>query len=373
MRRWLVASCLGTVLALAACSGGDDPSHTDDTKVDAGSSIDGGPTTDASTDGAVAPVDGGVPSGWLSTEGNTIYVSDGAGGKRQWMGRGVNMDDLYLCGFDNELQMQTQATTAEDALQTLVLGLVGTWKPTFVRVSLSMNSFPTVSSWTTNPDQYKTPMTNVIRALGAKGIYVLVTLRTDASMGNEDPGDKEATAVPTNATDPVYRALVDTFANDAFVLFGLSNEPGGNVITKEALLPAMKHGVETIRAEEDALGVPHHLVSVQGTGYTSTIDFYSKAPLPYDDVVYEVHGYPPPPDSYTFANIPVILGEYGTLPDPDSFFADLEAKQIPSLAWDFEPYSNCSPDLVNQTHDATMLEPTPWGTTVQAYLLAHAK
>ena len=31
--------------------------------------------------------------------------------------------------------------------------------------------------------------------------------------------------------------------------------------------------------------------------------------------------------------IPVIIGEYGTLSNSSAFFADLESKQIPSLAW----------------------------------------
>ncbi len=40
------------------------------------------------------------------------------------------------------------------------------------------------------------------------------------------------------------------------------------------------------------------------------------------------------------------------------------------MAWDFEPYSNCAPDLVDVTTSST-LTPTAWGMTVQAYLLAH--
>jgi hypothetical protein len=55
------------------------------------------------------------------------------------------------------------------------------------------------------------------------------------------------------------------------------------------------------------------------------------------------------------------------------FYADMEAKMIPNLAWDFDPFSGCAPDLVDVTHDATMLTPTDWGTSVQTYLLAHAK
>jgi hypothetical protein len=110
---------------------------------------------------------------------------------------------------------------------------------------------------------------------------------------------------------------------------------------------------------------------VQGNSWTSDISTYAATPLPYDNVVYEVHGYPPLTASYTYANIPVIIGEYGTLSDSASFYADVEAKQIPNLAWDFEPYSDCSPDLLGVTTSATTLTPTAWGMTVQAYLLAH--
>jgi hypothetical protein len=130
-----------------------------------------------------------------------------------------------------------------------------------------------------------------------------------------------------------------------------------------------------IRGEEDRLGVPHHLVSVQGNSWTADISFYGSSPLTYDNVVYEVHGYPPSTMSYTYANLPVILGEYGSLPSGGeaAFYADVEAKRIPNLAWDFDPYSNCAPDLVNVTQSASNLTPTAWGMTVQSYLLAHAQ
>jgi hypothetical protein len=277
-------------------------------------------------------------------------------------------------------------SSPDQTLGTIVSGLVTNWKPTFLRLSLGMNSYPTVTSWLTNAAQYKTPMTNVINAIGQHaGVYVLVTLRSDASMIKQDAvdGDPEATGIPSDSTntpnatnfptgtDATYVALVDTFANSSFVLFGLTNEPGGNKQTNATLAAAMSHAVGVIRAEEDRLGVPHHIVSVQGNGWTSDIGFYATTPLPYDNVVYEVHGYPPATASYTYANIPVIIGEYGSLPDSASFYADVESKQIPNLAWDFEPYSDCTPDLLMVTDSATTLTPTTWGTTVKTYLLAH--
>jgi hypothetical protein len=309
------------------------------------------------------PADGGsfLAANWLYTQNGKIYVSNGTSGT-QWMGRGVNADDLYFCGYNGSLWM----TNAESTLTTLTSNLVTNWKPTFVRMSLSMNSYAQ-SSWS---GAYKTSMTNVIDSLGANpGVYVLVTLRSDASMQNY--GSDDATYLPTASTDAVYKALVDTFANSSFVLFGISNEPGGNALSDATIRAAMDHAVGVIRGEENKLGVPHHIVSVQGNNWTSNIGFYAQNPLSWDNVVYEVHGYPPSASSYTYSNIPVIIGEYGTLSNPSAFFSDLESKQIPSLAWDFDSYSNCAPDLLSINLSPTNLVPTTWGSTVKTYLLAH--
>jgi hypothetical protein len=330
-----------------------------------------------------APGDAGLPSGWLYTSGGKIFVSNGATPGSPWIGRGVNVDDIFLCGYNYTLWMASPDQTVE----SMVSGLISTWKPSFVRISLSMNSFSTVVSWLADPAQYKTPMTNVIDAITAKGVYALVTLRSDASMIGQDPSNAEPTGIPSDSTttpdakqfpmgtDATYVALVDTFAQSAHVLFGITNEPGGNTLSNARLGAAMNHAVGTIRAEEDKLGVPHHIVSVQGNSWTSDIAFYAATPPPiaHDNVVYEVHGYPPATSSYTYPDIPVIIGEYGSISGSaaTAFYADLEAKQIPNLAWDFEPYSDCSPDLVSVTQSATSLTATSWGSTVQAYLLSH--
>jgi hypothetical protein len=350
------------------------------------SSSSGGAGTSSSSSGgpdAQAGADGGLPAGWLYTVGSKIYESTASGGA-PWMGRGVNVDDLFMCGYDNSLWM----SSADQTIETELAGLFSAWKPTFLRISLAMDSYGTSVSWTSNPAQYQMPMTHVIQSIGSHaGVHVLVTLRSDASMIGQDQadGDPEATGLPSDSTttpdatrfptgtDATYVALVDAFANDGYVLFGLTNEPGGNKLSNSTIAAAMSHAVGVIRAEENRLGVPHHIVSVQGNGWTSDIGFYATSPLPYDNVVYEIHGYPPSSSSYTYSNIPVIIGEYGSLTTSSAptFYADLESKQIPSLAWDFDPFSNCAPDLVNVTTSATTLTPTAWGAIVQGYLLAH--
>jgi hypothetical protein len=329
------------------------------------------------------PADGGFPSGWLHTTGNQIFVSTGSGSV-PWVGRGVNVDDIYFCGYDNTLWM----TTPDQTLTQMISGMVTGWKPSLVRISLDMNSYPVVSTWVGADAMYKAPMTGVIQAMLAHpDLYVLVTLRSDASMIGEDTadGDPEATGLPSDSTttpdankyptgtDATYIALVDTFGSSGNVLFGLTNEPGGDKLASSTIAAAMTHAVGVIRAEEDHLGVPHHLVSAQGQGWTSDLSFYSTTPIPFDNVVYELHGYPPAASAYTYSNIPVILGEYGNLTSTTAatLYADLESKKISNIAWDFDSYNNCSPDLVNVTGSATTLTPSSWGTIVQAYLAAH--
>jgi hypothetical protein len=318
---------------------------------------------------------GVMPNGWLYTNGNKIYLADGKGAGSVWMGRGVNIDDLFLCGYNSTL-----GASGETSLLAIVQNMMAQWKPTFVRVSLSMNSY-TVVSWL-QTGTYKTGMNNVINAIGGHaGTYVLVTLRSDTTMVNTDgsqcgQGD-DAVCLPSTATDDVYRALVSSFANAPYVLFGIANEPGGQSSTDQDLSSRMSHAVGVVRAQEDALGVPHHLVAVQGNSWTSKIGFYNTSPLAYDNVIYEYHSYPPEATGtygYTQSKIPVIIGEYGPSGSDQSFLTtflqDLETKQIPNLAWDLEPYSNCAPDLVQVTRTTTLTANT-WGQAVQTYLLAH--
>ncbi len=327
----------------------------------------GGTTTeagDAAPTTATKDASNFIPANWLYTSGNHVYVSNGSSGTI-WVGRGVNADDTYLCGYNGSQWM----TNAETELTSMMSNVVSNWKPSFVRVSLGMYSYPATTATWIGTSTYKSAMTSVIESMTNAGVYVLVALRSDSTM--QEANDSEPTGLPTGSTDPTYVALVDTFATNPYVLFGLSNEPGGNSFSSATIQSAMDHAASVIRAEENKLGVPHHIVSVQGNSWTSDISFYASSPLSEDNVVYEVHGYPPATSSYTYSNIPVIIGEYGTLADAQSFFADLETKQIPSLAWDFEPYSNCAPDLVTVTLAPTNTVDTSWGSAVQAYLLAH--
>ena len=314
---------------------------------------------------------GAMPAGWLYTSSGKIYVANGSGAGTQWMGRGVNIDDLFLCGYNSGLSN----SSAETDLEGIVSTLMKNWKPNFIRTSLHMDN--TVDSWggTTSWSnaKYGPPMTNVVNYIGTTypNTYVLVSLRSDASMANEDSND--ASWIPTAATNAVYEAIVDSFANDNFVMIGLTNEP--STASWSSLYSAMSGAVTAIRNEENKLGVPHHIIAVQGINYTSDISYYATTPIASDNIVYEYHGYAPNPSDYTYSNIPVIIGEFGpadfsdneTL--PASFYTDVETKKIPWLAWDFEPCSDCGPDLLVVNNSSSDTSLSTWGKQVMPIVL----
>jgi hypothetical protein len=329
---------------------------------------------DAGGDGraAAAGADAGSVTGWLHTTGNHIEQADGS----VWMGRGVNIDDLLFCGYN--YNFQTLGSSAEADVKTVIDEAVMEWHANFLRISLYMDSYgSTTISWASDTNGYASAMTRIVNYVGTQypGTYVLLTLRSDASM--DCPS--EPACVPTANTVPVYQALLDSFANDSFVVFGLSNEPAP--ATAADLIAAMNLGVAAIRGEETKLGVPQHLISVQTMG--STGSFTTTSIQPSGNILYEVHYYPTlaaqGPDYYSdyAPTFPMLVGEYGDFGSSGnttsaSFFKDMEDMQIPSLAWDFDPLNNCAPDLlnINSGNAVSPVTASAWGQVVQAYLAA---
>jgi hypothetical protein len=370
-------------------SAGAGADGSDDGGADAGGTGSGG----TASGGASATDDG-----WLHTvpADPHIYTAD----DEVWVGRGVNIDDIFLGGYNCNYWMGAEG---EAALLDTVAVLLDSWKPSFVRVSLAMSSFyrsgdcegAVLANWTdpaaSNP--YKASMTEVVEALTRGGAYVLLTVRTDATMvrlngdSSSEPCDctgscDSATCVPTAETDAVYRALVDSFCDNPRVMFGISNEGGGFSPAAAELRTLMSHAVDVIRDQESSCGSAEHLIAVQSTGYTSSSSDYASNPLGQTNVVYEHHGYPP--ENFAFDNIPIIIGEYGP-PDwtgedtssLDGITDAFEANQIPNAAWIFEPLNGVTPPLVSgwSGNDRTEanLETTAFGDLVKSYLLEHAE
>ena len=307
-------------------------------------------------------------AGWLHTSGGQILDADGG----VWMGRGVNMDDILFCAYDYDLANGPADVTEAKAV---VDELVNNWKVNFIRISMYMGSYSQTYSWINNTKNYATLMTEVVNYIGQyPGVYVLLTLRSDPTM-NCPTAPAENNCLPTEATVPVYKALLDSFSNSSFVMFGVSNEPDDQAV---ASLPAtMSIGVQAIRDEETKLGTPQHLIAVQGSNSPPLQDYTPTAVQPSANVIYEIHYYPqwsgtPQTDYLPYVGVyPFFFGEYGgpTGSESDtmsaSFFKDCEDDHIPSLAWDFSPFVDCAPDLL--THTGSLTNNTAWGNSVKAY------
>lgn len=360
----------GTSGSGGATSGSTSGASSGSSGTSAGSSS--GTSAGQANDGGSSAAAGG--SGWLHTMNNHIYQADGT----VWMGRGVNIDDLLFCGYNYNLQ--TLGSSAEADVESVIDQAVAGWHSNFLRISLYMDSYGTAISWANDTSGYASSMTRIVKYVGSKypGTYVLLSLRSDASM--DCPS--EPACVPTANTVPVYKALVDSFANDSFVIFGLANEPAPP--TTANLITAMNLGVAAVRAEETKLGVPQHLVAVQTM--SSTGSFTTTSIQPAGNILYEVHYYPAlaggGPDYYSsFApTFPMVIGEYGDFGSSGntsaaSFFKDMEDMQIPSLAWDFDPLNDCAPDLLNVNTSNALAPATAnsWGQVVQPYLANPAK
>jgi hypothetical protein len=287
------------------------------------------------------------------------------------MGRGVNLTGLDFCG-NYSTQIQNDPV---GALNARVDDAVNVWHANFIRIVMNTADLTNSS---------KPMLANMVKVVNHIGTYpnlkVLLTVYTDPSFDQSGGG---AGGLPTAASDPVYRKLVDTFAGDSYVMFGVSNEPGAisGTFTEAMVWNAMNHAVSTIRAEEDLLGSTHHMVSVQGTWWTSFLDYYITHPITAgingDNVMYEVHGYPAAPSNYALASTrPTIMGEYGLSSSTMSnsqivtLQKDMETKQIPNMAWIYEP--NCVSggyvNIVQGGAATTPFTPTTMGTTVINYL-----
>ena len=154
-------------------------------------------------------------------------------------------------------------SSAETEAKAVIDELVQNWKVNFIRISLRHGQLRRSYSWINNTSKYATQMTDIVNYIGTThpGVYVLLTVRSDASflMSTNGTTLTENAYVPTAASEPMYKALVDSFANASWVIFGLANEPDCEIENDAGtyiLASAMNYGIEAIRAEEAKLGTP---------------------------------------------------------------------------------------------------------------------
>jgi endoglucanase len=333
-----------------------------------GDSADAG-TSDGGTSG---PSGGGTPvaSAWLHTSGNHILRSDG----RAWHGRGANLHDTRSC------DACTHEAPSVAEVERRIDELVDVWKANFIR--LDLESYASSSGrlqWQnvlSDPD-YLADIGRIVDYVATKpGVYVMLSIWNDPTLSS--------IGWPQAATNSELATLVATFASAPHVLFGVSNEPQSNFdgALDAQVWTAMNAAVAAIRAVEDEVRVPHHIVAVQGTrDWGRRLDYYVTHPITAgggSDVAYETHVYDPATDfpalfESAAKTLPVIIGEYGpsqgmTEADVSALQQAAEQMEIPHLAWTF--HMRCSPNLLVDNSGGGCgvgmpLQPTSWGKLVK--------
>ncbi len=369
----LLVACAGELGGGGGATGDDDDGGGG--LADAGmAAVDArvGPAADA----AGGASDGGVtPTGaWLHVEGNRIRTAGG----EVWAGRGANLQDTRGCNAC------AYAPADPGEVERRIDELVDVWGADFIRLTLESYASADGRIQWAGPLQdpgFLTDIVDIVDHVGTKpGVYVLLSLWIDPSFS--DMG------WPTPATSQIWAALAERFADDPHVLFGLVNEPQQNYDGSydASVWQAMNDTVAAIRAVEDQLGTPRHIISVQGTGgWARFLDYYVDHPITAGggaDIAYEVHVYDP---ASTFddrfvgpaATVPVIIGEFGpasgymTLSDCEQLMTSAEALGVPYLAWTF--HGRCPPNLLVDNSGGgcgvgMALEPTEWGQLLRDHL-----
>ncbi len=322
-------------------------------------------------------------SDWLTVRGNHIYHASGS----IFMARGANIFDTRGC--NGCAYAPSNVAEVKRRIDTLV----DDWKGNFIRFNLqsySSQDYRTQWQGVLDDPSYLADIVDIMTYVRTQkpGTYVLLTLLNDPSFDDHN--------IPNADTAKIWAKLAASFATFPNIMYGIANEPHARstdtqeIINKQGakVHAAMTLSVEAIRAVEDRLKAPHHLIAVQGTtGWARSVKYYLTNPIRGDNIVYEIHPYSP----YTQFNdqittpaktLPLIIGEFGFVTE---FTGSMQMKDtmtmmdladklnIPYTGWSF--HASCGIALVKKTAADncgvnSALVPTPWGSMLRAHLAA---
>lgn len=369
--RYVAAGSGSTDAGGGSTDAGSGPADAGSGSTDAGSgSADAG---SGGTDGGSHGGGGTVPAGWLYSSGNHLRVSGGTG---VWHARGANLPDTRSCDACTFFAPSTaEVNRRADELIS--------WGANFIR--LDMESYASSGGRTqwANPLQdpaYVQDLATIVSHIGTHpGVYVMVSVWVDPTITAE--------GWPSAATGDTWAKLAQVFASQKHVLFGVVNEPQNNYDGAQdaQVWTAMNDTVARIRAVEASLGVPNHVVVVQGTGgWARRLGYYVTHPITAGggrNIAYEVHVYDAASQFNTLfvqpsQTLPVIIGEFGpagtmSQADAQALMDQAETLEIPWLAWTF--HMRCSPNMLTDFSGGgcgvgMALAPTSFGTLVRTQL-----
>lgn len=224
---------------------------------------------------------------------------------------------------------------------------------------------------------------------------------TDSGTGTVTGTETETDTGTGNEFIPAGEGWLHTEGNQILSEDGsVFRERGANIHDTRNCGACYNPNVAAVRAVEQRLGSPNHIIAVQGTrAYGKFLQYYPNHPITAgngEDIVYEVHVYyGNDGDKWDYRwktpaeTLPVIIGEFAevyeswdtlSLEDCDNMMMEAEALDIPWLAWTF--HAACGNPLItsdNNCESTVTLTPTsgwgeliynrlnmPWGSTESA-------
>lgn len=321
--------------------------------------------------------DGPQDPGWLYTEGNKIYQSNG----EIWFGKGANLQDTRGCNACT----WSPPNVAE--VKRRIDVLVDNWGANFIR--LTLESYSEASGRThwqglLEDSEYLDDIKEIVNHVGRKtGVFIMLSLWSEPTFSQM--------GWPTNDTIPIWEKLAETFRDSSHVFYGIANEPthNWNGVLDAQCWEAMNAVAAAIRSVEARFGSPNHIIAVQGTrAWGRRLDYYVSHPITAGDgknIVYETHVYDPVSEFQALfidpaKTLPVIIGEFGpvsgymTMEDCEQLIIQADSMRIPYLAWTF--HERCPPNLLVDNSNGgcgenMLLIPTSWGELLLRFLHPH--
>ncbi len=335
-----------------------------------------------------APVPPDHPPGWLYTEGNRVML-DG----QVWQGRGANIHDTRSCG-----SCLYHEPNVDEVLRRID-ALTGDWGADLVRFNMeSYGQAADLVQWggVLDSPTYLEDLETVVEHVSAKpGIYLMISPWIDPTLAvfqvTTDDGEEDiATGWPSADSIPVWQLLAERFADNPRVIFGLADAPhhdAGESWDAQVWM-GMNDAAAAIRAVEDRLGTPRHLVAVQGTDHWGQhLDFYLEHPIAAgmgEDIVYESQfndGAAIFPTLFEAAEqLPVMIGKLSSwdalgtsAEEADQLMTQADEQGIPYAAWTFHEQCVTGELLADERSGSACgvdmeLVPTDWGEIVRGHL-----
>lgn len=269
--------------------------------------------SDTGKDNPASPEDEKSTLKWLSTSGARIVDSDG----EPVVLRGVNRSGLEYDMAGNGID------------EVEIEYIVDEWDANIFRI-------PFNQQWIMMNESYNDKLDNVIRWIKGRGAYVILDLQWRDTIVKIPP-------IPDEEAVEMWIKLAKRYKDEPAVLYDIHNEAHDISITSwRTRAIEIIEGIRSVHTKS--------LIMVSGLDWANDVSAWAQNPLPYNNIVYDVHKYPwsSPKERWNsqFGNyvdqIPIFVGEFGgeekDLEWGKELISYLYEKELGWTAWSWVDY-----------------------------------